>query len=118
MSDTSTLVSALTAAAAEYTWESNWTSDGENSKQLSEWLDSMSQPSESYNFTFDGTRVIRRGADVQDYKILLYLAEERCDSCGRFLQRDAKERSVKSIVTAKLCVGCLSGGVINKSMFK
>ena len=117
MNETATFASALNAAAAEHTWGSHWTSDGENSKELSAWKGSVSE-TDTYQFSFEGTRVIRRGADIQDYKVFLYLADVRCDSCGKFLQRDSTERSAQTIVTAKLCIGCLSGGLINKSMFR
>lgn len=120
MSESLSLDEALTAAAETYGWESEWTADGESAQPLKAWrADSLNGPrSDAADFTFDGVRIGWQGADVQDCETLLYLAEKRCDMCGRFVDREPTDRfahEAEQIVKASLCVNCVSGGVIGRA---
>lgn len=115
-----TLKEAFAAAAEDHTWDSEWTRDGQVAKTLDEWWDEAQTPLSPPDviFTYDGTRIGRQGADVQHYKRLMYLAEERCSICSRFVDRDAGQRrrvpTNEDKLSSVFCVNCVSGGVIGK----
>jgi hypothetical protein len=112
------LQDALKAAAEQHSWDSQWTRDGETARTLTDWWNEAQTPTAPPEnlFLFDGTRIIRQGADIQDYQAVLYLAEERCDYCQVYLQLDAKQREdrAESVVKARLCFNCMSGGALGR----
>jgi hypothetical protein len=81
MGDKVSLADAITAAAAHHGTESSWTDDGEQSFSLTDWAALKLPRAAEPIFTFDRNRIVRQGADVQDFAVVLYLANERCDTC-------------------------------------
>lgn len=97
-----------------------WTNDGIVSKPLGEWageLDLHSAPAEKL-FNFEATRIVRRGGDIQDYKVILYVADQKCTDCGRFMQRETRHPEKSKLQMSPRCIGCMSGGVISAKLFR
>ena len=111
---------AFAQAAEQHSWNSQWTSDRVHSRTLSECLTEAEEqtPSAEHHLFFDGHRIIRREADIQDWKTLFYLAAARCGSCGRFIEESPEDAKGESIVLNRRCIGCISAGVITPSLFR
>jgi hypothetical protein len=118
MEEKGTFNDAIRAGATRYGVESLWTSDGIEAAPASVWLQTAQPRADEPLFTFSGNKIVRQGLDTQHYAIVLYLADQRCDRCERFLQHEPPDESAPSMITAKLCIRCVSGGIINESLFR
>jgi hypothetical protein len=120
-----TLGNAYRAALADHGYNSTWTRDAETAFSLDEWWDTAqsSEIPDQQIFIYDGTRILRQGADIQDQKLVIYRAATRCASCDRFLQQDrdqyeSRRSEASSESSPSYCVRCLSGGVIGPHLFR
>ncbi|HXA18753.1 MAG TPA: hypothetical protein VN380_17290 [Thermoanaerobaculia bacterium] len=121
----STLGDVYRTALAEHGDGSMWTQDAESSFSLDEWWDNAqrSEGSEQRLFTYDGTRIVRHGADVQDQSTVIYRAGIRCASCKRFVQEEPGQFNRRRLGESQndlpiYCIRCVSGGVIGPHLFR
>jgi hypothetical protein len=121
----STLVDVYHTALAEHGAGSMWTPDAKNAFSLDEWWDSAqrSEASEQRIFSYDGTRIFRHGADVQDQSTVIYRADIRCASCNRFVQEEPEQFNRRRLHEQQTdmpiyCIRCVSGGVIGPHLFR
>lgn len=112
-------------ALADHGYSSAWTADGKSTISLDAWWDTaqLSDRPEDRLFVYDGMRIIRRGADVQDWTVVIYRADAQCGNCGVYLQEDRdqfvsrRNAASRDEAPASYCVGCLSGGAIGPHLF-
>ena|SRR5437764_7066858 len=121
----STLGDVYRTALAEHGDGSMWTHDAENAFSLGEWWDDAkrSEISDQLTFSYDGIRIVRHGADVQDQRTVIYLAAIRCASCKRFVQEEPEQFSRRRLGESQnnmpiYCIRCVSGGVIGPHLFR
>src|SRR5258708_657679 len=121
----STLGDVYRTALAEHGDSSMWTPDAENAFSLDEWWDGArrSEVSEQRIFSYDGTRIVRHGADVQDQSTVIYRADVRCASCNRFVQEETGQFNRRRLRespsdTQIYCIRCVAGGVIGRHLFR
>ena len=121
-----TLGDVYRLALADHGYSSTWTRDGKTAVSLDRWWDSaqLSDAPENRLFVYDGMRIIRRGADVQDWTVVIYRADTQCGSCGVFVQEDRDQFVSRRNAVARgeeqptYCVRCISGGVIGPHLFR
>ena len=126
MDTRTTLADVYRMALADHGLSSTWTRDGESAFSLDDWWGSaqLSDAPETRIFLYDGMRIIRQGADVQDWTVVIYRADGRCGSCGRYVQEDRDQFVSRRNAVARgeepacHCIRCMSGGVIGPHLFR
>lgn len=125
MDTQSTLIDVYRTALAEHGDGSMWTNDAETAFSLGEWWGNAqrSEILEQKIFTYNGTRIVRHGADVQDESTVIYRAATRCASCNRFVQEEPEQFNHRRTGDSQndlptYCIRCVSGGVIGPHLFR